>query len=112
MKVKMRVVILTDQNEKFFGEGPAQLMHALEKYGSLRAAAASMDMSYSKAFRIVKNAEAALGFAITEKVTGGKGGGGSRITQAGAEWLKRYEAFRDACVHENQKLFEIHYGGK
>lgn len=109
MKLKTRIVFLNDRNEKFFGEGPAQLMHALERCGSLRAAAASMDLSYSKAFRIIKNAEEALGFPITEKTTGGKNGGGSRITPEGAAWLKRYEAFRDACAAENQKLFDAYY---
>ena len=36
---------LYNDNEKFFGEGPRRLFHAIEEYGSLRAASKSMQLS-------------------------------------------------------------------
>ena len=38
-------------------------MHAIEETGSLRAAAISMNMAYTKALKLIRNAEAALGFS-------------------------------------------------
>jgi molybdate transport system regulatory protein len=80
-------------------------MHAIEETGSLRGAAISMGMAYTKALRLIANAEKALGFKLTERVTGGKDGGGSRITPEGKEWLTKYEQYRDACKAANAKLY-------
>lgn len=39
-----------------------------------------MGLSYSKALRLVQHAEKELGFALTCKTIGGRGGGGSTLT--------------------------------
>ena len=105
MKAKTKITFLDENNNKFFGEGPARLLHAIEEYGSLRTAALSMDMAYTKALKLIKNAEQALGFPLTTRTTGGKTGGGSQLTEKGKEWLTRYENYRDACIHANQALY-------
>ena len=105
MKAITKIVFIDENGEKFFGEGPARLMRAIEETGSLRGAALSMGMAYTKALKLISNAEAALGFRITERITGGKDGGGSRITPRGKEWLIRYEQYRDACKNANAKLY-------
>lgn len=105
MKAITKIIFLDDEGEKFFGEGPARLMHAIEETGSLRAAAISMNMAYTKALKLIRNAEAALGFSLIHRQTGGKDGGGSTLTQEGKEWLCRYEAYRDACKQANSGLY-------
>ena len=109
MKASTKLTFLNDQNEKFFGEGPCRLLRMVEKTGSLNAAAASMDMAYTKAMKMLKNAEAALGFALTTRAIGGKNGGGSQLTFEGRLWLERYEAYRDACIQANQSLFRDYF---
>lgn len=105
MKAVTRIVFVDDQGKKFFGEGPFRLLRAVEETGSLRSAAASMDMAYTKALRLLKNAEAALGFPLTVRLTGGKDGGGSVLTPQGKEWLRQYESYRDACIQANRRLY-------
>ena len=105
MKVLTKITFLDDNGEKFFGEGPARLLRGIAEKGSLRAAALSMEMAYTKALTIIKNAEKALGFPLLVRSTGGKSGGGSKLTDEGKEWLERYEAYRDACVQVNRKLY-------
>ena len=39
---------------KCFGPGVARLLHAVQRLHSLRAAALSMDMAYSKAWTVIK----------------------------------------------------------
>ena len=105
MKAVTKITFLDDQGEKFFGEGPARLLLAVEKTGSLRAASMSMGMAYTKALKLIKNAETALGYPVITRSTGGKDGGGSRLTPEGKEWLQRYEAYRDACIQANSRLY-------
>ena len=104
MKAVTKITFLDDRGEKFFGEGPARLLHGIEEKGSLRAAAMSMDMAYTKALKLIRNAENALGFALIHRTTGGKDGGGSFLTEEGKEWLQRYEAYRDACKQANSRM--------
>ena len=88
MKAITRILFLDDQEQKFFGEGPCRLLRAVEETGSLRAATMQMDMAYTKALKLLKNAENALGYPLTMRISGGRDGGGSRLTPAGEEWLK------------------------
>ena len=105
MKAVTKIMFLDDSGEKFFGEGPARLLRGVEEYGSLRAAAMSMDMADTKDLKLIRNAENALRFALVRRSTGGKDGGGSSLTPEGKEWLARYEAYRDACKESNNALY-------
>ena len=105
MKPVTKIMITDDNGTKFFGEGPLRLLRSVEKTGSLRAAAMEMEMAYSKASKLLKQAEANLGFPLTIRSTGGKDGGGSILTPEGKYWLRQYEAYRDACVKANQSLY-------
>ena len=60
MKPVTRITLTDDNGIKFFGEGPCRLLRAVEKTGSLRAAAMEMEMAYSKANKLMKQAEAYL----------------------------------------------------
>lgn len=110
MRAITRIVFLDDEGEKFFGEGPCRLLHAIEETGSLNAAAQSMGMAYTKALKLINNAEKALGFKLTVRAVGGKSGGGSTLTEEGREWMERYEGYRDACLRENSRLYNEYFG--
>lgn len=91
--------------EKAFGPGIAELLHKVEQTGSLQKAAAAMGMSYSKAWKILKTTEEEWGFSMTDRETGGKDGGGSRLTAEGRQVLAHYEAFMEASRKELDRLF-------
>ena len=105
MKSVTRITLTDDNGNKFFGEGPQRLLRAVVRTGSLRCAAQEMEMAYSKASRLLKQAEASLGFALTTRSAGGRDGGGSILTPEGKQWLSRYEAYRDACIRANRELY-------
>ena len=109
MKPVTKITFTDDNGIKFFGEGPCRLLRCVEKTGSLRSAAMEMEMAYSKASKILKQAEINLGFPLTRRSTGGKDGGGSILTPEGKQWLQQYEAYRDACVKANQELYRLHF---
>lgn len=109
MKVVTRITFRDENGEKFFGEGPARLLRNIEEHGSLRAAALSMDMAYTKALKLMKNAEAALGFPLITRTIGGKSGGGSILTPDGKAWLSKYEAYTAACAEANQQMLRTFF---
>ena len=91
---------------KCFGPGVAQLLHAVQQLHSLRAAALSMDMAYSKAWTVIKNSEKALGFPLLSSTTGGKGGGGAALTPEGARLLRAYDTFCSRLHDAADELFQ------
>ena len=101
----VKVYLLDKNQQRFFGDGPCRLLRLVEETGSLRAAALSMSMAYTKALKLIRNAETALGYPLITRATGGRDGGGSTLTTEGKEWLQRYEAYRDACKLANSKLY-------
>ena len=105
MKPVTKILFTDDNGIKFFGEGPFRLLCHVEKTGSLRAAAMKMEMAYSKASKLLKQAETNLGFPLTTRNAGGKDGGGSVLTPEGKRWLRQYEAYRDACIRANRALY-------
>lgn len=106
MKPHIKVFLLDDEGERFFGEGPFRLLQLIEKTGSLRSASQEMNMAYSKALKIMRHAEEAMGTPLTIRVIGGKNGGGSQLTDKGKELLEQYEAYRTQCIRAGEELFE------
>mgnify|MGYP004523949203 CR=1 FL=1 len=79
--------------EKCFGPGVAVLMRKVQELHSLRAAAASIGMAYSKAWTILRHAQQELGFSLLDSSTGGKNGGGATLTPQGERLLNAYERY-------------------
>lgn len=109
MKLVTKIILTDDNGTKFFGEGPCRLLRYVEKTGSLRGAAMEMEMAYSKASKLLKQAEETLGFPLTTRTAGGKDGGGSILTPEGKRWLERYEQYRQSCIEANQALFRQYF---
>lgn len=68
------------------GMGTFELLVRVDSTGSLNKAAAAMGMAYSKAWQSLRSAEGTLGFALLERRTGGRGGGGSTLSPRG-RWI-------------------------
>ena len=81
------------REEKCFGTGIAQLRRGVEEHHSLRAAAQSMGMAYSKAWTIVRRCEEGLGFPLLHSTTGGRNGGGATLTPEAEQLLETYERY-------------------
>lgn len=112
MKVNTRLFFVNEQNEKFFGEGPYRLLKKVEETGSLHSASNELGMAYSKATKLLKNAEQSLGYPLTVRKIGGKSGGGSVLTAEAKSFLESYEAYRDECIAHNEKLFDKYFGNE
>lgn len=108
MEKKLRPVISVRifTEEKCFGPGIAALLTRVREQHSLRAAAMSMGMAYSKAWTILKASEAGLGFKLLHSTTGGKHGGGATLTPEAESLLAAYEGYCTALRAYGAELFE------
>jgi molybdate transport system regulatory protein len=84
-------------NKKVFGQGPKELLLNVKRLGSLRQATKAMDMSYSKAWTIIKKLEDSMNCKILDMKPGGTHGGGSTLTWEGEELLRKFLLLEEKC---------------
>jgi molybdate transport system regulatory protein len=72
------------------GPGMVQLLERVADQGSIRSAAASMRMSYRKAWLLIQEMQDTFNGAIVTTEIGGSDGGGTKLTELGAQLLKTY----------------------
>lgn len=87
-KVKLRL----DYGSLVFGPGKADLLDAIAATGSISAAGRAMGMSYKRAWSLVEEMNAGFAEPLVDSARGGPGGGGARLTDAGAGVLARFRA--------------------
>jgi len=86
-----------------FGHGKWLLLDAIDRKGSLQAAADFLGISYRKAWGDLRNAERTLGILFLERHRGGSEGGDSRLTPEGRKWLKEYGQFQEEVRASTEK---------
>ena len=93
LHLKLTVRLYTGDDQRCFGPGIATLLERVGEHRSLRAAAASMGMAYSKAWRIIRTAEGVFGCKLLDSTIGGRHGGGARLTPQAERLLGAYNAY-------------------
>lgn len=78
-----------------FGPGKAALLRAVERTGSISAAARELQMSYRRAWLLIEEMNRCFKQPLVETTTGGAKGGGTRVTDNGHRVLTRYLAMED-----------------
>lgn len=72
------------------GPGKAQLLELIAEHGSIRAAGASIGMSYRRAWLLADEINRMFREPSISTRHGGKSGGGAGLTEFGTELLSRY----------------------
>ena len=105
LELKLSIRLLTEDHQRCFGPGVATLLEQVAVHHSLRAAAGAMEMAYSKAWRIIRTAEEALGCKLLDSTIGGKHGGGAALTPEALQLLSAYRAYQaDVEAYARQKF--------
>lgn len=104
LKPTIRLSITNPKNESRseFGRGIATLCLGVRNLGSLNAAAKSIGMAYSKAWRIIKETEECLGFQLLDR----DGAHGSTLTKEGDAILDAYLAVEEKIQKEAEAQFK------
>ena len=78
---------LTNNGEYFAGRGRIELLKHIKETGSIARAAKVMKMSYKAAWDSVDAMNKMTGQTLVIRTSGGRDGGGSKITDAGLEFI-------------------------
>lgn len=74
----------------FLGVGRVLLLEKIGEYGSITRAASSLEMSYRKAWELVESMNRQAGAPLVVATTGGRGGGGAVLTEAGKRAIRLF----------------------
>lgn len=72
------------------GDDRVGLLEAIERHGSITKAAKAVGISYKKAWDVVAAVNNLSGRPLVHRAAGGKGGGGTVLTGAGKELVRKY----------------------
>jgi molybdate transport system regulatory protein len=69
------------------------LLEAVDRLGSISAAAAAMHVPYRRAWQKLREMERRLGVPLLETSVGGQHGGGAHLTAAGRRCVEQFHEF-------------------
>ncbi|NOX63827.1 MAG: LysR family transcriptional regulator [Chloroflexi bacterium] len=85
-----------------------QLLKAIERTGSISAAAAALGVQYRLAWQRVHEMEERLGVSLLHTAAGGRGGGGSTLTPTARELILRFDNMMSAVEASAQDQYRQH----
>jgi len=85
------------------GPGKSELLQAIERTGSISAAAREMGMSYRRAWLLVDTMNQSFRQPLVSTETGGQHGGGAVLTDLGRDVLARYLAMEQKAASAVEK---------
>lgn len=74
------------------GPGKVRLLELIREQGSIRRAGATLGMSYSRAWGLVRELADMFGADVVAASPGGKSGGGATLTDLGIKVVKAYRS--------------------
>lgn len=81
---------LTAGDASVGGHGRIALLRAVAEHGSITQAAKAFGMSYKAAWTAINTMNELSGTPLVERVTGGRGGGSTQLTEQGRRLVERY----------------------
>ncbi|GMO20709.1 MAG: LysR family transcriptional regulator [Spirochaetaceae bacterium] len=95
--------------EPFLGPGMIKLLVQINETNNVRKACENMGLSYSKGWKLLARLENCIDFQVVSRRQGGAGGGDTRLTEEGAEFLKKHLQFESECEKAVLDLFRKYY---
>ena len=96
--IRPRIRVTTEDGTIVMGPGKADLLEAIGRTGSIRAAANELEMSYMRAWTLVRTMNAAFRSPLVEKVRGGSEQGGAQLTARGENVLRVYREMEEKAA--------------
>jgi len=104
--VKSKIWIEDENGGLIFGSGRLRMLDAIERLGSILAAAKELSMSYRAVWGKIKATEERLGRTLLARQVGGAQGGGSELTPLGKELVERFRKLQTMAQEDADHLFE------
>jgi molybdate transport system regulatory protein len=105
-KIEVRLWI-EEAEGPFLGIGKIWLLENIQKIDSITNAAKAMKTSYRQAWQLVQEMNQRAEIHLVEKLIGGKGGGGARLTEAGERAIAIFYEIEKRIKDFAQQKFKI-----
>lgn len=89
------------------GPGKVDLLALVAQTGSIREAAERMNMSYMRAWTLIKTMNGCFKEPLVEAARGGKAGGGARLTETGRKALALYQGIEATCLRAAKPSWHV-----
>lgn len=104
--LRPRIRIVGEDGTIVLGPGKADLLDAISRTGSIRAAAAELGMSYMRAWSLVRTMNDSFRDPLVEKERGGAAQGGAQLTEHGRTVLALYRRMEEKALRAIEPLWE------
>ena len=102
---------LERQGRVVLSDWRVELLEAVERSGSLAAAAEAMGVPYRTAWSRLRDTEDALGFRLLDSSSGGAEGGGSALTAKARDAIARYRRATAGIAELFEERFRKEFPG-
>lgn len=99
--LKPRIRIMRGK-EIALGPGKIELLEAIDKTGSIGDAAKILDMSYMRAWKLIKTMEKCFAEPLVIAERGGRAGGGARLSSTGQKAIALYSQMEQKFLKVTQ----------
>jgi molybdate transport system regulatory protein len=107
MELKTKIYLVDENDDKFMGLGVVWLLEKIQEKRSLRAAAANLGISYSKAYTMIAKLEKSLSKAVLVRRKGGTSRVGATLTPFGITLLDKYKVFHSSMKEITKAPYEV-----
>ncbi|MCB0409337.1 MAG: winged helix-turn-helix domain-containing protein [Flavobacteriales bacterium] len=106
-EIKNRIWI-EGNNGTYLAEGRVHLLKKIIETGSITQAAKTMKMSYKKAWEIIDGMNKEASKPLVVRISGGKNGGGTEVTEEGVRVIRLFEDLNKNCQeYLNNELMKL-----
>ena len=109
IQVHPEVRLVFRRNDPFFGPLLARFLILVRHTGSMQTACRQLHISYTKGWKLLKEAEHQLGYGLLVSRSGGAEGGSSHLTEEAEDFLKRYLCMEEELRIESERLFKRYF---
>ncbi len=105
-QIRSKVWIEDNEGTVIFGLGRLKILDAIDRCGSLNAAAKELKMSYRGLWGKIKATEEGLGKTLLKKKAGGASGGGSELTPIARNLINEFRKLHGHVNWESDLFFD------
>jgi len=88
------------------GPGKADLLKAISETGSINQAARKLNMSYMRAWKLIRTMNACFRHPVIVGSRGGKKKGGAQLTPSGTRILELYQRLETESIQATKKIWK------
>ena len=105
LQLKTKIWIENDSGEIVLGQGRIRMLEAIDRTGSINAAAKALGMSYKAVWERLRRTEERLGKVLVIRKKGGASGGISKLSDYAYQLIDRFNELQQDVVRSDDQKF-------